>query len=297
MVSIITPTYNRSALLKRAARSVLAQTYSDWEWIILDDGSGDDTAEMVKGFDDARIRYVFVPHVGRLPVLRNKALSLAKGEFIAFLDSDDEWKPRMLENALRILENAGDLGFVLADAEIVENGRILYPRIYKEEHKRSENFLMPLFTDNLFVIFPSTLVMRKEVPAACGYFDEQLKFGDKDMFTRMAFHFKGRISNEVSVVIHRHGGNESSSEKLGSLAEGSFKEELYTLGRFLGKGYIEQKFHDKWSGIYFSKLAEFYYRNGHFKEANEAYRSSLRYRPGNAKGIYKYFSSKLKARE
>src|ERR1051325_2034267 len=277
MVSVITLTYDRCALLKRAIESVRAQTFTDWEWIILDDGSTDDTAQMIGEFNDARIRYVFTEHVGRLPILRNKGLSLAKGGLIAFLDSDDVWKPEMLEASVKILDRNPDVGFVLADAEIVQDGKVLHPHIYKDEHKGAQKFLVPLFSDNLFVIFPSSLVMRKEVPFVCGVFDESLKFGDKDMFTRMAYHFKGKITRDVLATIYRHGKNESSSARLGSLAEESFKEELFTLDHFLAKGYIGKKFHEKWSGVYFFKLAEFYYRNGHFKKANEAYRSSLRY--------------------
>jgi glycosyltransferase involved in cell wall biosynthesis len=93
--SIIIPTYNRGALIERAIRSVLNQTFEHYEIVIIDDGSTDNTCEIVKSFDDKRINYFFQNNAER-SAARNNGISKAKGEWICFLDSDDEYLPNHL---------------------------------------------------------------------------------------------------------------------------------------------------------------------------------------------------------
>ena len=100
MISIITPTYNRADLISETIRSVLAQSYSDFEWIIVDDGSEDETEIIVKGFNDLRIKYFILPHSARLPFIRNYGVKKAKGDYIALMDSDDLWKNNFLSEWL-----------------------------------------------------------------------------------------------------------------------------------------------------------------------------------------------------
>lgn len=96
MISIITPTYNRSKLLPRMINSVLAQTFNNWELIIMDDGSTDTTEDVVKAFSDQRIKFFKSSNSGASDK-RNKGVNLASGKYIIFLDSDDEAKPSWLE--------------------------------------------------------------------------------------------------------------------------------------------------------------------------------------------------------
>jgi glycosyltransferase involved in cell wall biosynthesis len=105
MVSIITPTYNRAYLIERCIDSIAAQTYSDWELIIVDDGSTDNTPEIIQKYlEDTRIRYIQKKNTGGSDS-RNFGVSLAKHDFIAFLDSDDEALPNWLEEASKKLTN------------------------------------------------------------------------------------------------------------------------------------------------------------------------------------------------
>ena len=90
-VSVVIPTYNRASLLKRAIKSVLCQTYPDFEVIIVDDGSTDNTEEVIRSFDDKRVKYIKLKKNKGYPVALNKGVKTAKGEYIGFLDSDDEW--------------------------------------------------------------------------------------------------------------------------------------------------------------------------------------------------------------
>lgn len=100
LFSIVIPTYNRAELLKRCLDSVIAQTVQDWEAIIVDNYSEDNTEEVVNSFHDSRIRYLRNHNYGVIAVSRNKALDLAKGQYICFLDSDDAWYPKKLETIL-----------------------------------------------------------------------------------------------------------------------------------------------------------------------------------------------------
>lgn len=100
LFSIVIPTYNRAELLKRCLDSVIAQTVQDWEAIVVDNYSEDNTEEVVNSFHDFRISYLKNHNYGVIAVSRNKALDLAKGQYVCFLDSDDAWYPNKLEMIL-----------------------------------------------------------------------------------------------------------------------------------------------------------------------------------------------------
>lgn len=107
LVSIITPTYNCAPYIGDTIKSVLAQTYSNWEMIIVDDCSSDNTKEIVESFNDERIKYYCLEKNSGAAVARNMALRMAKGKWIAFLDSDDLWKPDKLECQIHFMEERG----------------------------------------------------------------------------------------------------------------------------------------------------------------------------------------------
>ena len=105
MISIITPTYNRALLVQTTIKSILAQTFTDWELIIVDDGSTDNTEEAIQHFlTDPRISYVKKSNSGQAASL-NVGVSHAKGEFITFLDSDDEAYPEWLSTVTREMKS------------------------------------------------------------------------------------------------------------------------------------------------------------------------------------------------
>ncbi len=108
LVSIITPSYNTALYVADTIRSVLAQTYTNWEMLIVDDGSTDNTEEIVKPFlDDERIKFYKNPNHDGAAEARNYALRMAKGKWIAFLDSDDVWYPQKLEKQVAFMEKNG----------------------------------------------------------------------------------------------------------------------------------------------------------------------------------------------
>src|SRR5688572_5651512 len=115
-VSVIMITYNRGHLIEESIRSVMIQTYENWELIIVDDGSEDDTEEVIQRLKDPKIRYYKVNHCGRLGKLRNFGIKMAVGEYIAFQDSDDLWLPKKLELQIDLLKKFPEAAFVLSSS-------------------------------------------------------------------------------------------------------------------------------------------------------------------------------------
>ena len=105
-ISVIVPTHNRAAMIGEALDSVRAQTVTDWECIVVDDGGADDTRAIVEGLGDARFRYVWQENA-KLPAARNNGVAQAHGDLLAFLDDDDVWLPRYLETVSALLASCG----------------------------------------------------------------------------------------------------------------------------------------------------------------------------------------------
>ena len=106
LVSIIIPTYNRAEYLKRALKSVFSQTFKDFEVLVMDDGSTDNTLEIVESFKEERIKYEWAENFGGPAAPRNRGLRFARGEYIAFLDSDDEWITDKIEKQFILLKKS-----------------------------------------------------------------------------------------------------------------------------------------------------------------------------------------------
>ncbi|WP_417698540.1 glycosyltransferase family 2 protein [Psychromonas sp.] len=104
LVSIVMPTYNRDYVIGNAIKSVIEQVYQNWELIIVDDGSQDNTRNVVEGFSDPRIKYFLMPQNGGVSKARNQALKMSKGKYIAYLDTDNDWSGNFLLNTIGNLE-------------------------------------------------------------------------------------------------------------------------------------------------------------------------------------------------
>lgn len=126
LISIITPVFNSEKYISDTIDSVLSQTYTNWEMIIADDCSSDNSAEIIKKYTDNRIKYFKLETNSGAAIARNKALEKARGNYIAFLDSDDIWKPEKLEKQLRFMMEK-DIGFSFTGYEILgdKNNKII----------------------------------------------------------------------------------------------------------------------------------------------------------------------------
>ena len=109
VISVVLPTFNRAGLLKRALLSVISQTYANWEVLVIDNNSTDDTDQVVHGLGDERIKILKVHNHGVIALSRNVGIKAAHGTYIAFLDSDDWWKSDKLKKSLAYLEKGNDL--------------------------------------------------------------------------------------------------------------------------------------------------------------------------------------------
>lgn len=125
LISVVIPTYNRGYCIARAIESVLKQTMQDYEVIVVDDGSTDDTAEKLQAFAD-RIAVVQGPHLG-VSEARNTGIRRASGEYLAFLDSDDTWFPHKLERVMQVFAGEPSIGMVTSNLQLVnpDTGEIL----------------------------------------------------------------------------------------------------------------------------------------------------------------------------
>ena len=142
LVSVVVPTYNRAYCLGRALESVVGQTYANWELIVVDDGSTDGTAEMVQaGYgSEGRMRYIRQANAG-VSAARNAGIREARGEYVAFMDSDDVWKPWKLEAQLACLGMFPEAGMVWAEFEgMDENGVTVSERYLRKMYGAYRHF-------------------------------------------------------------------------------------------------------------------------------------------------------------
>jgi len=167
--SVIIPTYNRQGFLQKAIDSVLSQTFKGFELIIIDDGSIDETQKLVSSYHDRRIKYAYQENHG-VAHARNRGLEKAKGEWIAFLDSDDWWLPQKLTRARESMGLFGELRIFHTEEIWYRQGERLNQ---KKVHKKPSGHVYPNAV-RLCCISISTAVVHKSVFEDIGVFDETL---------------------------------------------------------------------------------------------------------------------------
>ena len=174
VISVITPTYNRARFLPAAVASVLSQTFGDFELIIVDDGSEDNTPDVLKPFfADRRVRYVYQENQGQSHA-RNLALKQATGDFIAFLDSDDVWAPDKLEKQLAVFRANSEVDIVHGDEAIInEQGSVVSLQNMRRYSGRITRYLL---ADNSVSI--TTALVRRRCFDEMGGFDTSVGVAD-----------------------------------------------------------------------------------------------------------------------
>jgi glycosyltransferase involved in cell wall biosynthesis len=208
LISIAMPTYNRSNLIAETIESIQKQTYAQWELIIVDDGSIDNTAEIVKAIKDQRIRYYRRPHLG-MEQARNFGLSKAKGEFLAFMDSDDLWATTKLEKQLKTFHEFPDVAFCLTGGcEFKEEGKPLVFYYKQNTGIKTGNLFLSFFKSEL-VAAPSTLIFRKECIETIRMPDH-VELAHIHFILGLATQFKGCILYEPLHYRRMHTSNYSS---------------------------------------------------------------------------------------
>jgi glycosyltransferase involved in cell wall biosynthesis len=199
-VSVVIPTYNRAYIIRDALESALAQTYQDIEIIVLDDGSTDNTSEIVTSYKSDKIRYLRHEVNRGCSAACNSCIAAATGDLIAFLDSDDLWKPDKVERQVDFLLRHPEVDAVFCDVEIMtESGMIAslmrlmkqFPQVLagndvKEEYVLSGREMYICLLQEV-PIKPTALLSTRDIYKRCGTFDESWPSGtDWDLFLRFA---------------------------------------------------------------------------------------------------------------
>jgi glycosyltransferase involved in cell wall biosynthesis len=309
-ISIILPTYNRAAFLPTAFASIEAQTFRDWELIIVDDGSTDGTRAAVDSLPAStreRLRYVYRENGGAYAA-RNTGLDHARGELIAFFDSDDEWLPHHLHDCQRALARHPDVDWVYGASRLVDDatGAVLSPSsFYVEGAPRPFRALSVLATDGLHVFDDGDLITRILEGAGlfCGLQNsvirrrvfEWLRFSadarneaeDQVFVIRaLAAGFRLGYFDNVHHVYHVHAGNSSGSArgltagKQARIYEDLIRgfEELPQLVTLTARQ--QRALEGKLAHEYFWHLGhETYWKAGRRRDAMRAYRTAMRLAP------------------
>lgn len=202
LVSVIIPTYNRGDLIEKAVKSVLNQTYKNLEVVVVDDGSEDNTKDIMEKFRDPRVKYIRSPENRGQPHAMNIGIKRSQGDFIGLLDSDDEYLPTKIEESIKVL-GRGDKRVGLVGSNYWNVG--VKSKVWKIGQPRRVD---PIW----HIPSPSTWLLRREVFEEIGYYDERIRIiNDRDFLFRFSKKFILEFIDKPLVV--RYESEDSLSAK------------------------------------------------------------------------------------
>ncbi len=202
-VSVIMAAYNHEKYVAHSIKSVLAQTYKDFELIIIDDGSNDGTAQEIARFDDPRIKATFSTHNAGMIYTKNKGLDLAEGKYIAIINSDDAYLPDKLQKQVDFLNSHPEHGAVFTDAQIIDDDgqaftdkNHFYFSIFTQSNRSRYEWLRRFFYEGNCICLPSVMI-RRECYDVVGRPDSRLhQLPDLDLWVRLCFKYDIHIMEE-----------------------------------------------------------------------------------------------------
>lgn len=188
-ISVIIPTYNRCDLLDKTIGSVLAQTFTDYELLVIDDGSTDNTATLMQGYCaryPERIKYAYQPNAGE-SVARQHGVDISQGALLAFLDSDDLWLPDKLQAQYRFLQQHPNAAYVYCWASLIDKEGMDVKWPVLGSLQTPETFSLEQLIQGNFIVGPgSTLLLRRAAYNQCGGFNPEIQFAeDWDLCLRL----------------------------------------------------------------------------------------------------------------
>ncbi len=194
-ISVIIPTYNREVTLERAIKSVLAQTHRNFELIVIDDGSTDNTSLIIDKYN-RKIRYFSKLHAG-VSSARNLGLEKSEGTWVSFLDSDDYWLPGKLERQMEYLTNHPGMMIVQTEEQWIRNGVPVNPM---KKHKKHSGWIFR-YCLPLCIVSPSAVLIHQKVFNDVGVFDESFPVcEDYDLWLRIAIKYQIGLIPEKLIV-------------------------------------------------------------------------------------------------
>ena len=229
MVSVIIPTYNRGWVLREAIDSVLAQDFKDFELIVVDDGSTDNTGQILDSYDQDLV-VIQQPNKG-VSAARNRGIAAAKGRLIAFLDSDDLWLTRKLSRQVDFF-NSNPAVLINQTEEIwIRNGVRVNP---KTRHHKFSGMIFEQSLD-LCLVSPSAVMMKRSLFDEVGLFDEDLPAcEDYDLWLRISWRYPVHLI-ETPLIIKRGGHGDQLSR-----APGLDKFRIQSLKKIIESGQLEE---------------------------------------------------------
>jgi glycosyltransferase involved in cell wall biosynthesis len=257
-VSVVIPTRNRAPLLRRALESVFAQGFADYEVLVVDDASTDDTAALLAAWPEPRLRVLRQSSAGGGPRARNRGIDASRGEFVAFLDDDDEWLPRKLELQVARFDAAGpSLALVHCGTDLIaaRSGRLVHRFDVQDRPMPYSDFLreLPFTTSNAMV--------RRSSLLAIGGFDESLAGAqDRDLWIRLAR--IGEVGAVPQVLLRRYLHGEQISSSLAA--------KLRAKEQFISKYRDELRRHPRDHALHLWRLGVLYCVAGRVREARRA---------------------------
>jgi glycosyltransferase involved in cell wall biosynthesis len=277
LVSIIMPTYNRGGLIEESIQSVRNQTYRNWELIITDDGSTDNTPEVVAKIPDSRIHYHSFSHSGGFGTARNRGLKLSKGDVIAFLDSDDLWREDKLAFQLSLLNQYPQSHFVLSNIDLFGATEVRTPDF---KSVFSANLFLPLIEERDTVFYPSSLLFKKEVLQKTGLMNEKSPTGaDLEFLFSMSLSYKGNFTNERLTRIRKHAHNTSGSDKVFG-----YPDSIAHATKFHREGFLSKNQYKQLLGKYYYRMGMVLVKNSQPGRAIGCFAKHCVNAPKNVKG-------------
>ena len=254
LVSVIMNCYNSDTYLKEAIESVIAQTYQNWEIIFWDNQSTDKSAQVVKSYDDERIKYFYAPTHTTLGEGRNKALEKVNGEFISFLDCDDFYFPQKLEKTVEAFDDQ-NIGLVYTNGYTLYEDKNIKKPFYNKEQLSGE--LFEAWLSSYQVMIPSVMFKKKVLDSLDYWFDNRFNMIEEfDFFIRIAKKWNINYCHEHLCIWRAHSASMTWSKKeLFEKENRLFLSDLLKLyPQLQGKNYIEkfqakiayQEFYNNW---------------------------------------------------
>jgi len=268
-VSVVIPAHNRPKLLKRAIKSVLAQTCQDFEIIVVDDGDVS-VEDVVKSFSDSRVKYIKhkIPHKGG-SAARNTGIKNSKGDYIAFLDDDDEYLPEKLEKQSQILDKYfNKIGFVFSPVIKSREGEANKQHIHKLNCKEGiNNFFESILALKTKILTPCIMIKKEEL-LTIGGFDENLPSHQEwDLVIRLSKNCNGYFLNELVARAHH---------LLENHIGGDWSRRIKGREMIIKKYFNELKKRPEALGTHYFRLGTFYRENKNFKEARNYFLKAWR---------------------
>lgn len=203
-ISVVVPTYNRADLISETIESILNQTYKYFELIIVDDGSTDNTEEVIRKFKDSRIKYIKTDNWGGPARPRNIGIKKAKGEYIAFCDDDDIWLPEKLEKQIRVFQISNETAMLYTRFKTIE-GDVISNKIFPENGKyKSGNIFKSIYLRNLIAC--SGVMVKRSVLDQVGLFNTDpnlIAIEDADLWLRIALKHIIKCTDDLPLLIYR----------------------------------------------------------------------------------------------